>query len=604
MCQVQLTVQSARFRRAATLSTVWCVVFLSLLCLVLYLPGIARIPPWDRDEAVYAQGTKEMIETGDFIRPRFHGKGFYKKPIGIYWLQAAMALAVNPSNRTRIWVYRIPSVAGALAAVLTTFWIGSKLFGNAVALLGASLLATSVVLVVEAALASTDAVLLACVTWAQGCLAALYLWPARCGTPPWGYAAQMWIALGLGILVKGPVIVGVVGLTVIALAVWERLGVDKPFSAEGRKVHLFERSGWWWGIPLMAAIVMPWAIAIGRATHNEFYRESFFGDIWPKLVGGQEGHFAPPGYYAASALITFWPGSLLAGAAVWNAFQRRTEPYERLLLAWLIPCWVAFELAPTKLPHYTLPTYPALALLTARFACDPAAGSSRLVRVEGCIWGVATLLGATVIVSAPIVLGHGLSWLSSIPCGALVFVALTATRLSVRGNPVKAAWVAVLSTVLIVPPLRLWVIPSLNSLWVSRSVAEAVSAQERACKCQRPLATVGYREPSLIFLLGTQTQILGPKEAVAFLQSNPQGLVLVTGPLEQAFLQAARRKGLLLEELWSTSGINYTKGIKLTLKLFARRVTTSYLERRKLFFPSLLKRLCAPIVLPERLWRR
>ena len=55
----------------------------------MFLPGFFNIPPIDRDEARFAQATKQMVETGDFVDIRFQDDVRYKKPVGIYWLQAA-----------------------------------------------------------------------------------------------------------------------------------------------------------------------------------------------------------------------------------------------------------------------------------------------------------------------------------------------------------------------------------------------------------------------------------------------------------------------------------------------------------------------------------
>src|SRR5215471_21367063 len=62
---------------------------LCLLCFILYAPGLAAIPPLDRDEARFAQATRQMLETHDFTRIRFQDEGRNKKPVGIHWLQAA-----------------------------------------------------------------------------------------------------------------------------------------------------------------------------------------------------------------------------------------------------------------------------------------------------------------------------------------------------------------------------------------------------------------------------------------------------------------------------------------------------------------------------------
>ena len=93
-------------------------VVLAIVSVIAFVPGIFQIPPVDRDEARFAQATKQMIETGDYVDIRFQDEVRYKKPVGIYWLQAAVvktAEAVGvPRARTRIWLYRIPSLAGAV----------------------------------------------------------------------------------------------------------------------------------------------------------------------------------------------------------------------------------------------------------------------------------------------------------------------------------------------------------------------------------------------------------------------------------------------------------------------------------------------------------
>src|SRR5713101_6267866 len=97
------------------------------LCLCLYLPGIAAIPPLDRDEARFAQATRQMLETGDFLRIRFQEEARNKKPVGIYWLQAASVAVLSDAESAAIWPYRLPSLLGALAAVLVTFVLGKEL---------------------------------------------------------------------------------------------------------------------------------------------------------------------------------------------------------------------------------------------------------------------------------------------------------------------------------------------------------------------------------------------------------------------------------------------------------------------------------------------
>ena len=332
---------------------------LALLCLGLYLPGMAAFPVLDRDEARFAQASRQMLESGDFLRIRFQDEARNQKPIGIYWLQSAAVAALSSADSTAIWPYRLPSLLGALAAALLTFALGRALVGNAAALFGAALLASALGVVAEAHLAKTDAVLLATAVAAEGALGVIYRDARRGGTAARRWALLFWAAQGAAILVKGPVVPLLSLLTAGSLALADR---DLRWL---RGLHPL------WGVPVTCAIAAPWLIAITLATGGAFLGDSVGHDFAGKLAGAQEAHGAWPGAYLLALFLTFWPGSLLlAPAAAW-AWQERAQPAERFLIAWLVPFWLVLELVPTKLPHYLLPAYPALALLAAR-ACTGA----------------------------------------------------------------------------------------------------------------------------------------------------------------------------------------------------------------------------------------
>src|ERR1043165_2099878 len=112
----------------ATASHARALLLLVGVSLVAFLPGFFNIPPVDRDEARFAQATKQMLEAGDYIDIRFQDEVRYKKPVGIYLLQAGMVRAAEalgvPQARSTIWLYRVPSLIGAIGAVLLTYWTG------------------------------------------------------------------------------------------------------------------------------------------------------------------------------------------------------------------------------------------------------------------------------------------------------------------------------------------------------------------------------------------------------------------------------------------------------------------------------------------------
>src|SRR5579863_4105600 len=182
------------------------------LCLMLYLPGIAAIPPLDRDEARFAQATRQMLETGDFLHIRFQDKARNNKPAGIYWLQAAAVSAFSTPASAAIWPYRLPSLIGASLAAMLTFALGAALFGGGgdalaargTAMIAAVLLASALGVVAEAHIAKTDAALLAAVTAGQGALGLAYL-RVRTGRPvPIWTAIVFWTAELAAIYLKGP----------------------------------------------------------------------------------------------------------------------------------------------------------------------------------------------------------------------------------------------------------------------------------------------------------------------------------------------------------------------------------------------------------------
>lgn len=198
-------ISTTKFARAFA----WCELnprkALSLLCLVFFLPGFFTLPPLDRDESRFAQATKQMIETGDFVEIRFQDEARNKKPVGIYWLQALPASLLSGPEHNRIWAYRLPSLFAGILAVLLTHAIGCTLFDRRTGLIAGGLLASSTLLVVESGIAKTDAALVAATLLAMWSLARLYIGRAKqqfAKAPPL-VAYSFWIALGCGVLIKG-----------------------------------------------------------------------------------------------------------------------------------------------------------------------------------------------------------------------------------------------------------------------------------------------------------------------------------------------------------------------------------------------------------------
>ena len=119
------------------------------------------------------------------------------------------------------------------------------------------------------------------------------------------------------------------------------------------------------GIAWMLLLVLPWFVAIVAKSGDSFFAESLGHDLFAKIGSGQESHGAPPGTYLLLFFVTFFPGAMLAPLAAPAVWRARGEPGARFLLAWIVPAWIVLEIVVTKLPHYVLPLYPAIAILIA-----------------------------------------------------------------------------------------------------------------------------------------------------------------------------------------------------------------------------------------------
>jgi 4-amino-4-deoxy-L-arabinose transferase-like glycosyltransferase len=530
------------------------------LCLFLYLPGISTIPPLDRDEARFAQATRQMLETGDFLRIRFQDEARNKKPAGIYWLQAAAVSALSTPAATAIWPYRLPSLLGGIAAVLLTFGFGAALYGGGaeprrIAAIAAVLLASALGLVAEVHIAKTDAALLAAVMAGQGALGLAYV-RARTGRKVPGWTAIVfWTAELAAIFLKGPAGPALAIVTAAALSIadgdWRWLRGLYPVA----------------GIVALVVGLAPWLIAIQRATDGGFLADALGHDLLLKLIGAQESHGAPPFSYLLLSMASFWPGSLLLVPAIVRGWRRYEAPPERFLLAWLVPAWVFLELVPTKLPHYVLPLFPALALLTAAALADglrPSAASwaRRFDVLVRALWAAVSVGLAVLLIGLPLRFGGRIAIAGIL--GAVLLLVLTGAVLWYRPGPgITTALIAVLSLAFAVPA-ALDVLPGLDRLWLSRAAAGLVASHPPAAGA--PLVSVGYSEPSLVFLLGTDLRLATPRGAAEALAGG--GEALVSNREDAMFRQALGARGLAVQPVGSVPGLDYSNGQRMVLTLY------------------------------------
>ena len=533
---------------------------LLLLLGLLLLAGHQLLPVIDRDEARFAQASKQMVETGDIIIIRFQDEWRAKKPAGIYWLQAASASLFSLDN---IAAYRMPSLLGFLASLFLVWHFVRSLWPDAphsqqmISMLG---LASGLLILAEAHLAKTDSVLLAVCLFQQFML--WRIWRDRHLADRRPHWAGFWAAMGIGILIKGPVAPMLAGLTLAGLL------LSGLILSEGK-------TGWlrhlavWRGLGLVLIIAGPWALAVSLATDGAFLGIAIGEDLLPKLASGQEAHGAPPGSY----LIIFWllvfPASLLLTGLLRLNRAFLASDAARFCLAWLVGYWLLAELIPTKLPHYILPVLPALILLSAAGWQMPARPAGWRFVASLAMAGL-SLLGGAVLLGA---LGWAAAMLGG-ASGAVAFIAALAAGLLfcwIGWQAYQLLWADLhsqiiaadrrLAKILLAGILFNWlavsgVIAHLDRLHLADRVAEQLAGQKTP---PTALGLAGWHEPSAIFRLGRDTLLLDGREAALLLAEAPSAHLVIESRQMAAFEQAASQLGLQFEEFAVIEGVNLSR---------------------------------------------
>ena len=506
---------SERTRIAAVVAAVWLLLLVQTPWTTLY----------DRDEPRFAQAAVEMVATGDLLVPTCNGAPRLHKPVLATWLMAASVSWLGPTPfAVRLW-----SPLGVALAAFATLLVARRTAGTAAGWWAVAILASCPRVVLEGVAATADAVLLAATTVACALLAASLEAPRR---HP-GRVLLLAAALAVGALVKGPIApaVAVLALAGTALVARRRgTGVSLRLGATAVELAL--------ALVAAGAVFLAWAIPADRATAGAYLAEGFGHHVVARVLTPFEGHggsflLSLP-YYLPVVAIGFAPWILFLPAAL-ASLRREQCPLGSFLLAWAVGPLLAFTLVATKLPHYVLPAWPALAVIVARYlARAPSApqppDEQRWLRRGGWLLGLLMVaLGGGLVGAATIL--RGLAW----PLLGLAAVAAAGAVAAIpaawRGDLRRAAVAGLAGTVASQLVLSCWLLPAAESLKPVPQLAAAIRAGTPASV---PVATLAFAEPSLVFSLGhwPVTHLSDPAQAAAWLAEAGPGVLVTT---RQAF---------------------------------------------------------------------
>jgi 4-amino-4-deoxy-L-arabinose transferase-like glycosyltransferase len=459
-------------------------VLIGLLALTLNLAGNGRTSLWDRDEPRYAGCVREMRARGDWIHPTFNGEPRYHKPILIYWLmRGGVALGGDNPFGARL----VSAIAGVGTCLLVRA-MGRRMLGPRTGMLAALMLATSPIMVAESKLATTDATLALVLVGAQFCLWELGQRPSR------RLAAGFWTLMALATLTKGPVGAALIATSGLVSWWW------------GGPTACWSRLRWRWGLPGFVLLVAPWLVAIGVASHGEFFRFAIGQQVVNRVASGMEKHTGFPGYYLVTTLGTFHPWSALLPAAILGAWaRRRAHPLFGFLLGWVVGPLILLECVRTKLVHYYLPAIPACALLASWLIAVVVKERVNLRRwplgrlAVGLLGGTALTFLVGFIAGAAM-LPSGLR--GPLLFSAIVLVAGTLAFLAriLDGSTERAVGALVATWAVLMFAVGAWLLPAAEPYRTSRIVGERFAALAKDRDVQ-PLL-LSYQEPSVVYAYG------------------------------------------------------------------------------------------------------
>lgn len=451
------------------MGTKYHVPLLVAAALALFLVRLGYVDIMPPDEPRYAQVSREMLESGDYLTPTLNGEAYKEKPPMLFWISAGLGKFTGDVDP---WAARLPSALGGLAAVLLTYWLARRMFGAPVGFLAAFVLMTSVRFWWEARVGQIDMLLTAFVT---ASIAALWQWHTQ--RRAWALVL-FYVMLAGGLLTKGPPAL-VFPLLLAVAFYWGRRDERKALRLP-------------WGLAFTVGLFLLWIVPARMAMHGmaasggseastggEFFKQT----VGRLLLGVSKAEW--PWYYVEHLVVDLLPWTALLPwilPAVWRA--RKRDDAMRFLFAWLVPAFVFFTISVAKRETYILPLYPCFAVLIA-------VGSRASLETMGDVWKkrLSLFWGAVLFAAALtpwFVIKHPVATLGMGPavafCGVVLLCGLDGLRRAAGGRFGDLAWMLAGHGGAVFLAGALFLLPAMNAKYSAREFCAPIAAASAAGK--------------------------------------------------------------------------------------------------------------------------
>lgn len=399
------------------------------IALILLTSGLDHLPLRDWDEGTVAQVAREIWQDPNtWLHPTLHGQPYLNKPPLLHNL---IALSYQWFGRADEGAARLPGAILTATSVPLLYYLGRELWPHRAAAIWASIVyLTWLPVVRHGRLAMLDGAIL--------CFWLLWMLCLLRTRRHLGYALGVGIAFSLVGLTKGIMLALLLAAISLGFLLW-----DTP--------RLLSHSWFWLGVTLGAVPLGAWYLAQWNHYGQDFLLENLLNQSAQRVWQAVENNSGPPWYYLIELLKYGFPALIFVPAALKRVWQEQNLSWARLVLVWSGGYFGAISLMGTKLPWYSLPLYPALALAIGPVLADiwqqlqQQGQPSRQVRPRYpklWLWGVVIM--ALVAWSGVAILGTSLTELTVLDREpthltlTLLAAAITFTMtagLMVQGNP-------------------------------------------------------------------------------------------------------------------------------------------------------------------------
>ena len=513
----------------------WAFVAVVALLALAWFGGLEYRGLFQPDEGRYAEISREMLVSGDWITPRLNGLKYFEKPPLQYWATAvSFALFGQDEWTARLWT-AVMGFVGLLFVAFAGNRLGPPLGGGVAGLV----LASSGAYFLASQYLTLD---MGLTFFMSAALLAFLL--AHEGGPPVkrGWMLLAWAALAGAVLTKG-----LVGIVLPGMV----LGVYVAIERDWRLLRELE---WVRGLLLFSALALPWFIVV-QLRNPEFFDFFVLHEHFARYA--QPGHHRPGPwwYFAVILLVGMMPWTPALPGVLRRAFSAREGSrlkVERLLLIWVGVVLVFFSFSRSKLPAYILPVLPPLALLIGRDVALRARIDLKWPALSGAAGGAAALAFALPhIMSVEQIAGNAIAYLPWFVAGAITMVgcALAAWWLSER----RAALAFLLLSFGSVAALQLWLsgLHGVDESYSTERFAEQFLGEDKGFAPEPPFYSVDQFDPSLAFYLGRTLTLVGYRgELAPGIAAEPDRFVPTVEEFKRRWMDAERAYATMRPQMY------------------------------------------------------